>query len=47
LHADSGSSASSSSVFFDIFIAEEVDGAGDMESGDTTMVDVWTLSEAF
>ena len=34
-------------MFSGIFIAEEADGAGDMESGDTTMVDVRTLSEAF
>jgi hypothetical protein len=30
-----------------VFIAEEVHGVGDMESGDTTMVDVETLLEAF
>jgi hypothetical protein len=34
-------------VFSGIFIAEEGDGAGDMESGDTTIGDVRTLLEAF
>jgi len=29
-------------VFFGVFVAEEVDGIGDKESGDTTMVDVHT-----
>jgi hypothetical protein len=32
--------------FFGIFIAEEVDGVGDMGSGATTTVDVQTLLEA-
>jgi hypothetical protein len=34
-------------VFSGVFIAEEVDGAGDMESGDTKVVDVRTLLEVF
>jgi hypothetical protein len=34
-------------VFSGVFIAEEVDGVGDRGSGDTTMVDVQILLEAF
>jgi hypothetical protein len=34
-------------VFFGIFTAEEFDGVGDNGSGDTTIVDVQTLLEAF
>jgi hypothetical protein len=34
-------------VFSGVFIAEEVDGAGDKGSGDTTTVDVQTLLEVF
>jgi hypothetical protein len=34
-------------VFSGVFIAEEVEGAGDKVSGDTTMVDVQTVLEAF
>jgi hypothetical protein len=34
-------------MFSGVFIAEEVDGVGDSGSGDTTMVDVQTLLEAF
>jgi hypothetical protein len=37
----------SSSVFSEVFIAEEVDGVGEKGSGDTTMVDIQTLLEAF
>jgi hypothetical protein len=37
----------SSHVFSGVFIAEEVDGVGDKESGDTTAVHVQTLLEAF
>jgi len=31
------------SLFFGVFVAEEVDGIGDKGSGDTTMIDVHTL----
>jgi len=34
-------------VFSGVFIAEEVEGAGDKESEGTTMADVQTLFEAF
>jgi hypothetical protein len=34
-------------VFSGVFKAEEVNGIGDTGSGDTTMVDVQTLLEAF
>jgi hypothetical protein len=34
-------------VFSGVFIAEEDDAVGDMGSGDTTMIDVQTFSEAF
>ena len=34
-------------MFSGVFIAEEVDGVGDKESGDTTAVHVQTLLEAF
>jgi hypothetical protein len=34
-------------VFSGVFIAKEVDGVGDKESGDTTAVHVQTLFEAF
>jgi hypothetical protein len=34
-------------VFSGVFIIEEVDGIGDKWSGDTTMVEVQTLLEAF
>jgi hypothetical protein len=34
-------------VFSGVFIPEEVDRAGDMESGNTTVVDVQTLLEVF
>jgi hypothetical protein len=44
--ASSGSSGSCY-VFSGVFIAEEVDGAGDEGSGDTTMVDVQTILEDF
>ena len=37
----------SSSVFSGVLTAEEVDGVGDKWSGDTTVVDVQTLLEAF
>ena len=33
----------SHSVFFGVYVAEEVDGVGDKGSGDTTMVDAETL----
>jgi hypothetical protein len=46
LSAGSGLSGSSS-VFYGVFIAEEVDRVGDKGSGDTTTVDVQTLLEAF
>jgi hypothetical protein len=36
----------SSSLFSGVFIAEEVGGAGDNGSGDTTTVDIQTLLEA-
>jgi hypothetical protein len=34
-------------VFSGVFKTEEIDGIGDKGSGDTTMVDVQTLLEAF
>jgi hypothetical protein len=34
-------------VFYGVFVDEEVDEGGDKGSGDTTMVDVQTLLEAF
>jgi hypothetical protein len=34
-------------LFSGVFIAEEVDGVGDKESGDTTAVHVQTLFEVF
>jgi hypothetical protein len=34
-------------VFSGVLIAEEVDGVGDKESWDTTMIDVQTFLEAF
>ena len=34
-------------MFSGVFIAEEVDGVGDKGSGDTTVVDVQTVLEAF
>ena len=34
-------------MFSGVFIAEEDDAVGDMGSGDTTMIDVQTFSEAF
>jgi len=37
----------SSSVFFGVFIAEEVDGVGDKGSGDTPVADAQALLEAF
>jgi len=37
----------SSSVFFGVFIAEEVDGVGDKGSGDTPVAVAQTLLEAF
>jgi hypothetical protein len=40
-------SSGSSSVFSGVFIAGEVDGVGDKWSGDTRMVTVKTLLEAF
>jgi hypothetical protein len=40
-------SLGSSSAFSGAFTAEEVKGEGDKGSGDTTMVDVWTLLKAF
>ena len=30
-----------------VFIAEEIDGAGDKGSGDSTLIDVESLMEAF
>jgi len=44
--AGSGSSGSQY-VFPGVFIAEEVDGAGDEGSGDTTMADVQTILQDF
>jgi hypothetical protein len=40
-------SSRSSSVFSVVFIAEDVDGVGDKGSGDTTVVNVETLLDAF
>jgi len=34
-------------VFSGVFIAKDIDGVGDKESGNTTMVDVQTTLEAF
>jgi len=34
-------------MFSGVFIAEEVDGVGDKGSGDTTMVDLQMILEAF
>jgi hypothetical protein len=40
-------SSRSYSVFYGVYIAEEVDGVRDKVSGNTTTVDVQTLLEAF
>jgi hypothetical protein len=46
-HRDNFTLLASSSVFSEVCIAEEVDGVGEKVSGDTTVVDIQTLLEAF